>query len=197
VFCFSSYIGVVLVYLFYALKTGEFWIGGSFLLLMFFGACIREVVRFDFSRFKRLASFVRFPRAVLIGGATGLVMLSSVLNVYNSDGELDSYLFRGAFFFCIWILVFLFFGVFYPLRSRWLAALGRRSYSIYLWHMVVIHAVVQGTLSGRLGVLKDWPILVYLIAFVPVCLVVGSLAYRWIEQPAAQLGRRIVSGWPR
>ncbi|HEX8364001.1 MAG TPA: acyltransferase [Allosphingosinicella sp.] len=75
--------------------------------------------------------------------------------------------------------------------ARWV---GRVSYSFYLWHALVMFAVVRlelailpGELFGR------WDQVLRALTFVVssgIALAVAGLSYRWIERPFIALGRR-------
>lgn len=62
--------------------------------------------------------------------------------------------------------------------------LGRISYSLYLFHPLVLLALVHG-----LGPLLPWPLIAVLV--LGGSILVAWLAWRFIEQPAMQLGRRL------
>ena len=68
-----------------------------------------------------------------------------------------------------------------------LVFLGRISYSLYLLHPIVLLSLVH-TLSGRVN------IYVLLAAVVPISIALAALSYRWVEQPAVSLGKRLTAG---
>ena len=65
--------------------------------------------------------------------------------------------------------------------------LGRISYSLYLFHPIVLFSLVY-LLYGRFNLFE-----ILLIAF-PLTLFVSWLAYRWVELPAIRLGRQLSQG---
>jgi len=71
------------------------------------------------------------------------------------------------------------------LRLGWLQAVGRWSYSIYLWHWPII---VAARLTPWPNDLKPW----VWVAALALSVLAGGLSYRWIELPV--LGRRR-EGW--
>lgn len=68
------------------------------------------------------------------------------------------------------------------LGSRWLQALGRWSYSIYLWHwpLLVAWRVALGPQEHRL---------LGMVAVALASLALGALSYRWVEQPVLRWRR--------
>jgi peptidoglycan/LPS O-acetylase OafA/YrhL len=58
--------------------------------------------------------------------------------------------------------------------------LGTLSYSIYLWHVLVMHAVPE--LGNPVATLALW---------IGVVLLLSHLSYRWVELPAIDWGRRL------
>lgn len=65
---------------------------------------------------------------------------------------------------------------------RKLSWLGDISYSMYVWHLFVIGAVVM---------VVDLPIWLFIPVVLAITIAVSSASYRWIECPA----RRWISGW--
>ena len=65
--------------------------------------------------------------------------------------------------------------------------LGRISYSLYLFHVIVLNALFKG-----LNQFIELPVLA--IVAVPLSLLIAEIANRLIEQPAARLGRALSSG---
>ena len=68
------------------------------------------------------------------------------------------------------------------LRGRALTLLGRRSYGWYLWHWPVVVA------ANRLLDDPGWPLLALVV--LPVCAVLVTLSWRYVEQPFLRLRRR-------
>lgn len=76
------------------------------------------------------------------------------------------------------------------LQSKPLVFLGKISYSLYLFHMIVLLALLH-LLEGYAPAS-----VILLIAFV-ASFAVSVLSYEWIEKPSMQLGRRLTRGKPQ
>src|SRR5439155_18480853 len=72
------------------------------------------------------------------------------------------------------------------LRARPLRWLGERSYGIYLWHWPIVALL-------RPGVDVSWPPLATAIVTVTAAAVLGTLSYRFVEQPFLRRSRPIRS----
>lgn len=78
-----------------------------------------------------------------------------------------------------------------PRGLRWLTAMGRWSYEIYLSHMFVVLAVTPAYLAFTGGDMR-WTFLVY-VPVVAICTVLGAALHRYVSSPAA---RRLVGRSP-
>ncbi|GAA5478154.1 hypothetical protein Hhel01_01652 [Haloferula helveola] len=76
------------------------------------------------------------------------------------------------------------------LRARPLVFLGAISYSLYLFHAVILKALV--TLAA-----EEFPLGIVLLCVVPVALVAAAASWRWIEVPSIRLGKSISAWWYR
>ena len=77
-------------------------------------------------------------------------------------------------------------------RSRLLAYVGIRSYSLYLWHWLILQAVLlrfvpDMHMTGTEG------LLVRVAVLLPLSLGVSVVSYRFIEQPGIRYGRRWIA----
>jgi peptidoglycan/LPS O-acetylase OafA/YrhL len=73
------------------------------------------------------------------------------------------------------------------LARRPLVGLGRRSYSLYLWHLPIISligVIAPHTLNGAL--------LVRQVTGVAIAFVLACASYRFVEQPFLQRKRRTI-----
>jgi peptidoglycan/LPS O-acetylase OafA/YrhL len=77
--------------------------------------------------------------------------------------------------------------------------LGRISYSIYLFHVIVFLAIewwlLKQTPEGSAW--RTQPVGVYAAAGLAAVLVVASLVYRFVEKPGIRLGHRLAAMWRR
>jgi peptidoglycan/LPS O-acetylase OafA/YrhL len=74
--------------------------------------------------------------------------------------------------------------------------LGRISYSIYLFHPIVFQPIYLWLMGQPFGSpFRTEHLAIYLAANVALTLVVASLVYRFVEQPAMRLGHRFASAW--
>jgi peptidoglycan/LPS O-acetylase OafA/YrhL len=83
-------------------------------------------------------------------------------------------------------------------RRPWLGHFGRCCYSIYLFHLFILHALepIMVAYLNYLGIAKSEPILAWFAWFPIVAVVnlaVGSLTYFAIERPFIQLSKRLTS----
>jgi peptidoglycan/LPS O-acetylase OafA/YrhL len=80
------------------------------------------------------------------------------------------------------------------LRSRWASYIGRRSYGLYLWHVVLLGAAAA-IAAPTTGIYppSGWPRLGFAVIIgigTTASFVVADLSYRFIELPALRLKRR-------
>jgi peptidoglycan/LPS O-acetylase OafA/YrhL len=77
---------------------------------------------------------------------------------------------------------------------RRLAAIGRASYSIYLWHVLLAYYPIQILAARLIGTGPDWSEWsMIMAAYVSLALGVGVLMSRTIEQPVLALRDRMLS----
>jgi len=92
----------------------------------------------------------------------------------------------GPVLFCLWV-------VWLRIRNPMMAWLGRISYSLYLFHHVVmIPLVVYVAAEGHAG-FRGWPVTAYLIPTLLLTVAVSALVYHGVELPAIKLGKRLAS----
>jgi peptidoglycan/LPS O-acetylase OafA/YrhL len=65
--------------------------------------------------------------------------------------------------------------------------LGNISYSLYLWHMVLIILLLRWVPSSSL---QSYPVIYFVLTSTAV-IFVSYLSYRWVELPGIRLGRRL------
>jgi exopolysaccharide production protein ExoZ len=78
---------------------------------------------------------------------------------------------------------------------RWLQRTGDASYSIYLWHQLLLTALLFA--GERIGLVGRVPDPVILIVFAAIALAWGFASYRLIERPARHRLRGLAGAWPR
>ena len=71
-----------------------------------------------------------------------------------------------------------------PLQTAPMRWLGRLSYSLYLWHVTIFTIL-------SVERYPDAPRAVLIVSKVALSFVMAWLSYRWVEQPAIDLGRRV------
>ena len=69
----------------------------------------------------------------------------------------------------------------------WLRRCGDASYSIYLFHFIILTLVTQSRYFRRTDF---WPNLAWIAVSVGACVALGFLAHRWVERPLAALPGR-------
>jgi len=163
------------------------------LSLLFFGACLRKVVRpREASRVERHQRFSR-SSLVQIGAISGLMAVVPLYKIYPGITLDDSGLFREFSFMFLWLIAFLAFIILPLRRPSFLETTGKASYSIYIWHMPILHVVILSIKSGILNSFSGLPLPVYVLTYSGLCLAFGGLAYRYIEQPIVRIGKRITN----
>jgi len=106
------------------------------LVIMFWGAICREILRLDFSYFRWLASKhgINWARSAALGVVSGITMVLLMMSYSRVQGAGCTHEFVAIF----GILGFLFWVILTPIRIDWLSRIGRWTYSTYLFHFLVI-----------------------------------------------------------
>jgi peptidoglycan/LPS O-acetylase OafA/YrhL len=86
--------------------------------------------------------------------------------------------------FSLWV-------VWLRVRNPFVAWLGRISYSIYLFHLVVMIPLAVWVAAESHGAWRGWPVVVYLIPALLLTIVVSAIVYYSVELPAINLGKRL------
>jgi len=170
------------------------------IMVMFWGAVCREILRFDFSQYRWSAPIKRmdWSRSSAIGlVTTPLVIIGLYYFIYGGSygwGNVETRF--GLSLLCA-VFGFLFWVILTPIRINWLSAVGRWTYSTYLLHFIVIigirNVIDSNALSGRSFILRAWPLPIYTLISLVLCFAVGAMAYRWIEQPSDRIGKRLTA----
>ena len=90
----------------------------------------------------------------------------------------------GPILFAIWI-------VWLRVQNRVMAWLGRISYSIYLFHHVVLTPLAVWLAAPGHEAFRAWPTALYLIATLLGTIILSAAIYYTVELPAINLGKRI------
>jgi len=168
------------------------------IMVMFWGAVCREILRVDFSRYNWLVSMkgVDWARSSAMGLITApLVIMGSYYVIYGGANEWENVETRFGLSLLCAVIGFLFWVILTPIRINWLSTVGRWTYSTYLFHFIVIvsvRALIESTSRSELSfILYAWPLPVYVVGVLVLCFAVGAMAYRWIEQPSDAVGKRL------
>jgi len=130
--------------------------------------------------------------AVLVFGfALGWLSLAGLVVAYDRMIEPNEGLFRLYVPYGLGIFGFLVLAQWVRLRGPLLVWLGTISYSIYLFHPVVMYPLLWLVKHDASGLLRGWPLWLYMVMTLPGIVAVSALTYRWVEQPAMRLGSRL------
>jgi peptidoglycan/LPS O-acetylase OafA/YrhL len=89
--------------------------------------------------------------------------------------------------FCVWV-------AWLQVRNRAFAWLGRISYSIYLFHLIVIVPLASWVALEGNAALRGWPTVAYLIPTLLITIAVSAVIFHAVELPAIKLGKRLAGG---
>ncbi|PYI93235.1 MAG: hypothetical protein DME97_05710 [Verrucomicrobia bacterium] len=86
--------------------------------------------------------------------------------------------------FCLWV-------IWLRVRNPVVAWLGRISYSIYLFHLVVMIPMAVWVAAESHSAFRGWPVAAYLIPTLLVTIGISAIVYYAVELPAINLGKRL------
>lgn len=115
---------------------------------------------------------------ILIGGSRQFRFL-----IHPSRTWFSSYV-VAPLLFCIWV-------AWLRVRNRAFAWLGRISYSIYLFHLIVMIPFASWVALEGNAALRGWPTVAYLIPTLLITIAVSALVFYAVELPAIKLGKRL------
>jgi peptidoglycan/LPS O-acetylase OafA/YrhL len=183
------------------LLTLPFWLPG-FLVCFVAGAAVGHVVvadRYEPGRRRLLHRFAQHPMLVILSAiAAAGVATSSLGGPWGYEARTDQErLIR--FWFCTLLALILLIGVAASdsrsvvnraFSARWIVAVGRWSYGIYLWHLPVRELLAQDVSigSGPAG------FVVWLSLQLVVAIPLGAATYAFIEKPTIAWSKRERSG---
>ena len=90
----------------------------------------------------------------------------------------------GPVVFCLWV-------IWLRPKNRVMAWLGRISYSIYLFHHVVMIPLAVWVAAESHAAFRGWPPVIYLLVTLFLTIGVSGLVYYGVELPAINLGKRL------
>jgi peptidoglycan/LPS O-acetylase OafA/YrhL len=80
-------------------------------------------------------------------------------------------------------------------KSALLVWLGTISYSLYLFHPVVMYSLSWLIQHSEIDWLKGWPIAGYMLVTLAATIAISALTYRVVELPAIRLGNMLTRNW--
>jgi peptidoglycan/LPS O-acetylase OafA/YrhL len=90
--------------------------------------------------------------------------------------------------YAIGVLLFGALAIIKKVTSAWLVWLGTISYSIYLFHPVVMYTVSRMVQVSNMDWIKGWTTGSYMLLTVVLTILLSAITYRCIESPAIRLG---------
>jgi peptidoglycan/LPS O-acetylase OafA/YrhL len=139
-----------------------------------------------------LGDVVRKYRFHLLGALLGLIgVCGMAYYLFHDIGSVRHTLFAFCFAIILlfsltmkkWVLIAL-------LRNKWLVFVGTISYSLYLFHYLVLgltHQLMSG--NADIGMHNSRDLMVTVIAFV-ISILLASLLYKFVEKPIMKYGKR-------
>ena len=153
--------------------------------IMFWGAYFRIV----YDETKGFRESIRSNRKVWI-----LVALTVLIVVIGGSRQFRFFIHPGRTWFSPYVVAPLLFWVWVAwlrVRTRAIAWLGRISYSIYLFHLVVATPLVCWVALEGNAALRGWPTACYVIPTLLLTILVSAAVYYAVELPAIVLGKRL------
>lgn len=132
-----------------------------------------------------------FARVTLYGYALYWVLGSIVAIDRYIYGQADNELLRFWLPYTLAIIGFLICSRAVQIRFKPLAWLGTISYSIYLMHMPVVHALLWLVRYSEIAWIKGWSLGTYMSLIAAITILVSAITYRFIEKPAIKYAERI------
>lgn len=125
---------------------------------------------------------------LVVGFAFGWLLIAGLAVLYHMTIQPNEGLIKLGVSYGLGIFGFLVFAQWVRLRGRQLVWLGTISYSIYLFHPVIMYTLLWLVVHDASGLLRGWPLWLYMAVTLAGVVVVSALTYRWVEQPAMRLG---------
>jgi len=156
------------------------------ILLMLWGGCCRALLHENNS--SKLSLENNYSRAIKLGLTTGILTIIPLHSIYFGASEWNLWQLHEGSVTTLGIFSFLFGAVLTPIKSSFLARLGRNTYSTYLFHGAV--NLVLLSFFKKIGY-TNWPLPVILIVVLLCSFIVGEIFYRLVEIPSNSLGKHI------
>jgi peptidoglycan/LPS O-acetylase OafA/YrhL len=153
--------------------------------IMFWGAYFRVV----YDETKGFREAIRSNRKVLV-----LIGLTLVILAIGGARQFRFFVHPSSTWFSAYVVAPLLFWVWIAwlqVRNRPMAWLGQISYSIYLFHLIVVTPLVCWVALNGNAFLRGWPIAFYLIPALLLTVVVSAGVYYAVELPAIGMGRQL------
>jgi peptidoglycan/LPS O-acetylase OafA/YrhL len=153
--------------------------------IMFWGAYFRIV----YDETKGFRESIKRNRNIWILAALTLVILAVGgtrqfrFLIHPSRTWFSAYVVAPVIF-CLWV-------IWLRVLNPFVAWLGRISYSIYLFHLVVMTPLAVWVAVESHAAFRGWPVAVYLIPILVVTVAVSAIVYYTVELPAINLGKRL------
>lgn len=130
----------------------------------------------------------------LFNGLIAYYLMVFPVGAIWARGPFNNYVVSSA----LGLLIFIAGTMFVRLRSRAMQWLGAISYSIYLFHVVVLFVGLWWLLRQPEGsIWRVQHMAVYLIACTLITILIAALVHRFVEQPGIRFGRRCAEIWQR
>ena len=153
--------------------------------IMFWGAYFRIVYdetkgfRESLGRNRKLWSLAALTLLiVLVGGPRQFRFL-----IHPSTNWFSAYV-VAPLLFCLWV-------AWLRVQNRVFAWLGRISYSIYLFHYMLLFPLGSLVAWESNGALRGWPLPLYLLVILLITISVSAAIFYAVERPAMKLGKRL------
>ena len=153
--------------------------------IMFWGAYFRVV----YDETKGFRESIRRNRKVWI-----LVALTVLIVMIGGSRQFRFLIHPSRNWFSPYVVAPLLFWIWVAwlrVRTMALAWLGRISYSIYLFHLVVVTPLAGWVALEGNAALRGWPRVCYLIPTLLLTILVSAVVYYAVELPAIILGKRL------
>lgn len=158
----------------------------AFLSMMFFGACLRDY--HDNPNKRDLIMLLLFGLGWII------ILPLSGLAIWIKDSSLHPDLVRFFSSYSLGAAIFVLLSTIITLTNKPLVYIGKISYSIYLMHPVVIYILAWSGLktigeTGKINIHLAFSI----IAATMLTILFSGFIFKYIEQPAINLGKRLAN----